>query len=169
MQPRRLVGMWLPQSFDSDFELLPFFGGDVASRLADLMLDLENFGLLSGDLDSGGPAAHCIDQPRVLRRLRRLSSVGACARGTCEGSHSAGVASRRCGRRVLRMQSCQCTEMSAANSNIVRSSARPTVAARAAFGRTSGRSWRRRVESLASVPELGRAPLWCPAHSVSTL
>ena len=84
--------MWLPQSFDSDFELLPFFGGDVASRLADLVLDLEDFGLFSANLDSGGPAAHCIDQSRSLRRLRRLPDVGACAGGTCEGSHLSGVA-----------------------------------------------------------------------------
>jgi hypothetical protein len=37
------------------------------------------------NLDSGGPAAHCIDQSRSLRRLRRLPDVGACAGGTCEG------------------------------------------------------------------------------------
>lgn len=44
-----------------DLEFLPFLGGDVAGRLADLVLDLEDFGFLSGDLDGRRPATHRID------------------------------------------------------------------------------------------------------------
>lgn len=95
IQPRTLIRTRLVQSIDLNFELLSILGGDVTGRLADVMLDLENFRLFSGDLDSRRPATHRIDQARVLCWLRRLPDVGAGTGGTCKGSDLGGVSGCR--------------------------------------------------------------------------
>lgn len=101
-EPRAFICAGLPQRFDLNFKLLPFFGGDEASRLADLVLDLEDFRLLSGDLDSRRPTTHRIDQTRVLCWLWRL--LGPSAEKIREESHAAGVATCRRTSNILQTQ-----------------------------------------------------------------
>lgn len=72
-----------------DLEFLPFLGGDVAGRLADLVLDLEDFGFLSGDLDGRRPATIASTRRVVFAGCGACSKLAPGPEGPARGAISA--------------------------------------------------------------------------------
>jgi hypothetical protein len=79
---RLIDAMGRVYGIDLNFELLPFFGGDVASRLADLVLDLEDFGL-AGPSGAGANVGQAPQPAKATRLIDAMGRWSAAVNGLC--------------------------------------------------------------------------------------